>query len=182
MKQLVKMYWYLKEEFKTMISNNMKENLKTILSILLDSIRTQEAMDIYLYSPDSTPTERSYSRGGFFGKVLSLKKIIIKHSSLSEDEVDDIIYSTTPDNEKFGLVFRGLDLKSTLDEEDIRILSDVVIEADYMGDLLEKILFIGEDIPLARQFEDGFFGRISQIVPILSQYSSGRWIREYIYG
>ena len=152
----------------------MKENLKTILSILLDSIRTQEAMDIYLYSPDSTPTERSYSRGGLFGKVLSLKKIIIKHSSLSEDEVDDIIYSTKLDDEKFDLVFRGLNSDSILDKEDIRILSDVVIEADSIGDLLEKLLFTGEAIPLARQFEDGFFGRISQIVPILSQYSSGR--------
>lgn len=150
----------------------MKENLQTILSILLDSIQTKEAIDIYLYSPDTTPTERSYSRGGFFGKVLNLKKIIIKHSSLSEDEIDDIIYSTIPDNEKFDLIFTGLDLNSTLDKEDIRILLDVVIEADYMGDFLEKKLFIGEDIPLARQFEDGFFGRISKIVPILSQYSS----------
>ena len=61
-----------------------------------------------------------------------------------------------------------------MDKEDLRIIYDILMEAEEVADKLDILLFTGNEYdnkPIARGYRDGFFGRLTKLYDILNKYS-----------
>lgn len=61
-----------------------------------------------------------------------------------------------------------------MDKDDLRIIFDILLEAESVADTLDVILFTGNEydpVPIARGNRDGFFGRVTRLYEIISKYS-----------
>ena len=62
-----------------------------------------------------------------------------------------------------------------MDKEDLRIIYDILMEAEEVADKLDILLFTGNEYdnkPMARGYRDGFFGRLTKLYDVLYKYSN----------